>query len=155
MPTRENLQTVLFKVKGLQPVLKLIQIHFSRTVAWITALNLWVSVWQYFRLTSLDFDLTTAINNPRFHNSCLYYIFTFQTQVSKATDVSMNLKLTLAQLHLAQGSVFQACDTLKNLGDLSYAPGIVSMMCFYYCCWLSFPVNEVAVDLWSNTIAME
>ncbi len=51
----------------------------------------------------------------------------FQTQVSKATDVSVNLKLTLAQLHLAQGSVFQACDTLKTLGELSYAPGIVSM----------------------------
>ena len=109
-----------------------IKIHFSHTVAWITALKLWVSVWQCFLLTSFNFNLITAVQNLRFHDSCSYFIFTFQTQVSKATDVSMNLKLTLAQLHLAQGSVFQACDTLKNLGNLSYAPGIVSMLCCYF-----------------------
>ena len=49
----------------------------------------------------------------------------FQTQISKATDVSVNLKLTLAQLYLTQGSVYQACDALRTLDDLTYSPGIV------------------------------
>lgn len=33
--------------------------------------------------------------------------------------------LTIAQLHLTTGSVYKACDALKQLGDLQYRPGMV------------------------------
>ena len=47
--------------------------------------------------------------------------------------MSVNLKLTLAQLYLTQGSVYQACDALRTLDDLTYSPGIVRFMfCFYH-----------------------
>lgn len=36
------------------------------------------------------------------------------------------VKLTLAQLYLGQGSVFQACDVLKSMGVIQYTPGVVS-----------------------------
>ena len=38
----------------------------------------------------------------------------------------MSMKLTLAQLHLSQGSIYKACDVLRSLGDLSQKPGVVS-----------------------------
>ena len=38
---------------------------------------------------------------------------------------SRKAQLIVAQLQLAQGRVYQACDALKELGDLTYCPGIV------------------------------
>ncbi|XP_060577385.1 signal recognition particle subunit SRP72-like [Ruditapes philippinarum] len=40
--------------------------------------------------------------------------------------------LTIAQLHLSVGSVYQACDSLKKLGDLQYKPGMVSALVTLY-----------------------
>ena len=41
------------------------------------------------------------------------------------SDCSVTLKLTLAQLYLGQGHVYQACDVLRDLDELSYKPGVV------------------------------
>jgi len=37
----------------------------------------------------------------------------------------LRLKLALAQLYLYQEHIYQACDVLQSLGDLSYSPGVV------------------------------
>lgn len=36
------------------------------------------------------------------------------------------MRLTLAQLHLAQGHVYKGCDVLRALGGYSYRLGVVS-----------------------------
>lgn len=64
-----------------------------------------------------------------------------EKQTSKAIDILQNytdnksddrVKLTLAQLYLCQGSVFQACDVLKSMEDLQYTPGVVSALVTLY-----------------------
>ncbi|XP_045189095.2 signal recognition particle subunit SRP72-like [Mercenaria mercenaria] len=40
--------------------------------------------------------------------------------------------LTIAQLYLSVGSVYPACDALKQLGDLQYKPGMVSALVTLY-----------------------
>ena len=40
-------------------------------------------------------------------------------------DKTVSTTLVMAQLHLSQGGVYQACDRLKELGDLQYKPGVV------------------------------
>jgi signal recognition particle subunit SRP72 len=44
----------------------------------------------------------------------------------------MSLKLTLAQLYLLHGHVYQACDVLRTLGELAYKPGVVSTLVTLY-----------------------
>jgi len=39
----------------------------------------------------------------------------------------LRLKLALAQLYLYQEHIYQACDVLRSLGDLSYSPGVVRL----------------------------
>ncbi|CAE1265059.1 SRP72 [Acanthosepion pharaonis] len=62
-------------------------------------------------------------------------------QVSRAIDILKDytndkgddrVKLTLAQLYLGQGSVFQACDVLKSMGVIQYTPGVVSALVTLY-----------------------
>lgn len=41
-------------------------------------------------------------------------------------DKALTTKLVMAQLYLTQGHVYEACESLKALGDLRYKPGVVS-----------------------------
>ena len=43
-----------------------------------------------------------------------------------AGSSSVDIKLTLCQLYLMQGSVYSACEVLQDLGPLRYKPGVVS-----------------------------
>jgi len=47
-----------------------------------------------------------------------------QAQLESGADL-LRLKLALAQLYLYQEHIYQACDVLRSLTDLSYSPGIV------------------------------
>jgi len=47
-----------------------------------------------------------------------------QAQLDSGADM-LRLKLALAQLYLYQEHIYQACDVLQSLGDLSYSPGVV------------------------------
>lgn len=40
-------------------------------------------------------------------------------------DKALTTKLVMAQLYLTQGHVYEACESLKSLGDLRYKPGVV------------------------------
>ena len=57
----------------------------------------------------------------------------FQNQIAKreGEDV-ITLKLTLAQLYLGQGHVYQACDMMRALGACTYMPGMVRRICFFH-----------------------
>ena len=39
----------------------------------------------------------------------------------------MSVQLAIAQLHLSHCVVYKACDALKELGELQYKPGVVSI----------------------------
>ena len=56
----------------------------------------------------------------------------FQSQIAKRDreDVT-TLKLTLAQLYLTQGHVYQACEVMCGLGACTYKPGMVSGVSVY------------------------
>lgn len=45
---------------------------------------------------------------------------------------SVSIKLVMAQIHLTQGHVYNACDALKTLGKLQYKPGVVSALVTLY-----------------------
>ncbi|XP_076102018.1 signal recognition particle subunit SRP72-like [Mytilus galloprovincialis] len=45
---------------------------------------------------------------------------------------SVSIKMVMAQIYLSQGHVYDACDTLKTMGDLQYKPGVVSAMVTLY-----------------------
>ncbi|XP_012935251.1 signal recognition particle subunit SRP72 [Aplysia californica] len=62
---------------------------------------------------------------------------------------SERAQLILAQLQLAQGSVYQACDALKGLGDLAYCPGIVSTLATLY---MSQEDKEAASEVLTNAV---
>lgn len=47
-----------------------------------------------------------------------------------AGSASIELKLTLSQLYLTEGSVYLACDILRDLGGLSHKPGVVSIRAY-------------------------
>ena len=47
-------------------------------------------------------------------------------------DDVITLKLTLAQLYLGQGHVYQACDMMRALGACTYMPGMVRRICFFH-----------------------
>ena len=49
-----------------------------------------------------------------------------QNHVTSNPDSSIRMKLTLAQLCLSHGNVYQACDVLKSMGAISNKPGVVS-----------------------------
>ena len=53
-----------------------------------------------------------------------------QAQLDNGADM-LRLKLALAQLYLYQEHIYQACDVLRSLGDLSYAPGVVRLSPFF------------------------
>lgn len=52
-------------------------------------------------------------------------LFLLQNQIEEASGPALTLKLTLAQLHLTQGHVNDACKVLQSLGDYAYKPGVV------------------------------
>ena len=53
----------------------------------------------------------------------------FQERIEQyPAEQTTNMKLTLAQLYLGQGQTYKACDVLTDMGDLSYAPGVVREM---------------------------
>ncbi|GFO21232.1 signal recognition particle subunit srp72 [Plakobranchus ocellatus] len=47
-------------------------------------------------------------------------------------EQSFQVQMIIAQLYLNQGSVYQACDALKALGDDAYKPGMVSALVTLY-----------------------
>lgn len=47
-------------------------------------------------------------------------------------DKALTTKLVMAQLYLTQGHVYEACNSLKSLGDLRYKPGVVSALVTLY-----------------------
>ncbi|XP_067657986.1 signal recognition particle subunit SRP72-like [Haliotis asinina] len=55
-----------------------------------------------------------------------------QTYVKSHPDQCFSIQLVIAQLYLSQGAVYQACDALKTLGDITYRPGIVSALVTLY-----------------------
>ncbi|KAL4231087.1 Signal recognition particle core component [Mactra antiquata] len=57
--------------------------------------------------------------------------------------------LTIAQLHLSTGSVFKACDALKQLGSLQYRPGLVSALVTLY---MSQEDTESAIEVLSAAV---
>jgi len=59
-----------------------------------------------------------------------------QAQLDNGADM-LRLKLALAQLYLYQEHIYQACDVLRSLGELSYSPGVVG---FLICCLSSLHV---------------
>ena len=54
-----------------------------------------------------------------------YCVNVFQAYIEEHPDKTVSTTLVMAQLHLSQGGVYQACDRLKELGDLQYKPGVV------------------------------
>lgn len=62
---------------------------------------------------------------------------------------SQKAHLIVAQLQLAQGRVYQACDALKELGDLAYCPGIVSTLVALY---MSQEDREAASEALVNAV---
>ena len=52
--------------------------------------------------------------------------FRLQKQIAGRKTPSASLKLKLAQLYMTQGHVYQACTVLRDMGNLSYKPGVVS-----------------------------
>jgi len=64
-----------------------------------------------------------------------------QAQLDGGADM-LRLKLALAQLYLYQEHIYQACDVLQSLGDLSYSPGVVcvhqhspDLLFAFHCLW--------------------
>lgn len=51
-----------------------------------------------------------------------------QERAKSQPDQAFRTQLIIAQLYLSQGSVYQACDALKALGDKAHKPGIVSLL---------------------------
>ncbi|GAB1607848.1 signal recognition particle subunit SRP72-like [Argonauta hians] len=78
-----------------------------------------------------------------------------EKHVPKAIEVLKNyitnesaddrIKLILSQLYLSQGSVFQACDTLKSIETLRYKPAIVGVLVSLY-------VSQEDMQSASNTL---
>ncbi|KAK0062380.1 signal recognition particle subunit SRP72 [Biomphalaria pfeifferi] len=64
-------------------------------------------------------------------------------------EMSFKANMIIAQLHLNQGSVYQACDALKDLGDLAHKPGIVSTLVALY---LSQEDKEAASEVLINAV---
>ena len=52
-----------------------------------------------------------------------------QSCIDESQDPSLRLQLSLADIHLAEGNVGQACNVLRTLGAESYRPAIVSYTC--------------------------
>ena len=65
---------------------------------------------------------------------CIFLIlFHFlQSCIDESQDPSLRLQLSLADIHLAEGNVGQACNVLRTLGAESYRPAIVSYTCVSY-----------------------
>ena len=55
-----------------------------------------------------------------------------QSCIDESQDPSLRLQLSLADIHLAEGNVGQACNVLRTLGAESYRPAIVSYTCVSY-----------------------
>ncbi|ELU13722.1 hypothetical protein CAPTEDRAFT_98316 [Capitella teleta] len=79
-------------------------------------------------------------------------------QVAKAIDAlqrqidicpSLRLQLMLAQLHLQQGHVAEACKALRNLGDSANRPGVVSALASLY---VSMDEPDMASDVLLSAI---
>ncbi|XP_048746270.2 signal recognition particle subunit SRP72-like [Ostrea edulis] len=47
-------------------------------------------------------------------------------------DKALTTKVVMAQLYLTHGHVYEACNSLKSLGDLRYKPGVVSALVTLY-----------------------
>lgn len=67
-----------------------------------------------------------------------------------AGSASIELKLTLSQLYLTEGSVYLACDILRDLGGLSHKPGVVSTLVTLY---LSQEDMETAGEVLEEAVA--
>ena len=61
----------------------------------------------------------------------LIIIYVYQAELSGKEPKSLDMKLTVAQMHLSQGSVYKACDGLRDLGEYTYRPGVVSSIYTY------------------------
>ncbi|KAK3582757.1 hypothetical protein CHS0354_015281 [Potamilus streckersoni] len=62
---------------------------------------------------------------------------------------TLSVLLATAQLYLGQGSVYQACDCLKALGDLQYKLGVVSALVTLY---LSQEDHNAASDIFTRAL---
>lgn len=51
-----------------------------------------------------------------------------QDYAANHPDKALTTKLVMAQLYLTQGHVYEACESLKSLGDLRYKPGVVGQI---------------------------
>ncbi|KAI0231458.1 Signal recognition particle subunit SRP72 [Lamellibrachia satsuma] len=90
---------------------------------------------ERLRKTYSDSDTPTLIEAAQYWR---------EKQVVKATELLTNqiakregddvitLKLTLAQLYLGQGHVYQACDMMSALGACTYMPGMVAALVMLY-----------------------
>jgi signal recognition particle subunit SRP72 len=65
-------------------------------------------------------------------NQSLLFMHTNQKQIAGRKTPSASLKLKLAQLYMTQGHVYQACTVLRDMGNLSYKPGVVSALVTLY-----------------------
>ncbi|KAH9518925.1 Signal recognition particle core component [Bulinus truncatus] len=69
--------------------------------------------------------------------------------IKKCPEMAFKTNMIIAQLYLNQGSVYQACDALKGLGDLAYKPGLVSTLAALY---LSQEDKESASEVLINAV---
>lgn len=65
-------------------------------------------------------------------------------------DKALTTKLVMAQLYLTQGHVYEACESLKALGDLRYKPGVVSALVALY---LNQEDKEAASEVLVQTVS--
>lgn len=81
-----------------------------------------------------DSDLPTLIGAAQYHKAKNYEeaIELLKNQIALSSGNAVTLKLTLAQIYLGQGHIYQVCDTLRDLGDLSYKPGVISALVSLY-----------------------
>lgn len=79
-------------------------------------------------------DMPTLIGAAQCHKIKNYEeaVELLKNQITSSSGTSVTLKLSLAQIYLGQGHIYQVCDTLKDLGELSYKPGVISALVSLY-----------------------